>query len=392
MSSLYIYFKPIFIVLSVSVLNAACGGGTSGTLNTGNTNSVVQPPSDVNISVPENTVSVRNFSAAQSSDAANLGLDVNSINSVIFSISGGVDQAAFSMGQNDSNDYILFFTVSPDFEIPEDADKDNVYELEVKGVTSTASATQKVRVAVTDVFDKLNVVNDTGITLCGDYSFDDSTNSHNNIVCSAADPDGDPVPDKQDAKLGRDYNVSLVKIGSGVAGFDFTKLDSAGAVLPLATGSWSCVQDNHTNLIWEVKQTAGIHKSTDTYTWLNNTTTLNGGAVGAVGIAASCSLSLMNCNTEAYVAEVNKQGLCGAKDWRLPTAEELQGILHYGAAASPLIDADYFNNTNTTAPYWAVSPSSSNSANAWVLNFSNGSIAQRVKATAAAIRLVRGAR
>ena len=396
MPSLYIYFKPIFIALSVSVLNAACGGGTSGALNTGNTNSVVQAPANVDISVAENTVLVRNFSAAQSSDATNLGLDVNAINSVVFSISGGTDQEIFSIGQNTSNDYILFFNTAPDFELPEDSNKDNVYELEVKGESPSASATQSVRVTVTDIFDKLNALNDTGITLCGDYAFGGSTHSHNNITCIDPDPDGDPVPDKQDAQLGRDANATLSKAGAGVAGFDFTKLDSAGATLPLATGSWDCVKDNHTGLIWEKKGTSGARSSADSFAWLNTDPALNGGTNGDIGSSFTCDgyedTVEKRCNTSAFVARVNQVGLCGAKDWRLPTVDELQGIMHYGAAAAPLLDIAYFNNIQSPYVFWSVSPSSVNTANAWAVDFSSGIVFEKAKSDRAYVRLVRGGR
>jgi hypothetical protein len=33
------------------------------------------------------------------------------------------------------------------------------------------------------------------------------------------------------------------------------------------------------------------------------------------------------CDTPAHVADINKRGLCGSRDWRLPTAQELEGLL-----------------------------------------------------------------
>lgn len=35
----------------------------------------------------------------------------------------------------------------------------------------------------------------------------------------------------------------------------------------------------------------------------------------------------IRCDTQAYVDEVNKKGLCGYKDWRLPTPTESLWII-----------------------------------------------------------------
>ena len=40
----------------------------------------------------------------------------------------------------------------------------------------------------------------------------------------------------------------------------------------------------------------------------------------------------IRCDTQAYIDEVNKNGLCGYKDWRLPTPTELYGLLDLGAS------------------------------------------------------------
>lgn len=59
----------------------------------------------------------------------------------------------------------------------------------------------------------------------------------------------------------------------GHAGFSFTKLDANGNELLANATDWSCVKDNVTGLIWEVKQGGngtvgdeGLHDADDTYT------------------------------------------------------------------------------------------------------------------------------
>lgn len=116
-------------------------------------------------------------------------------------------------------------------------------------------------------------LNDTGIMKCGDYVYDGSGSHQNTLNCasvgasqttSGIDTDGDPVPAGQDAVYGRDAASNLSKVGYGPAGFDYTKLDANGDDLAEAATSWSCVRDNVSGLIWEVKTTSGLHDANNT--------------------------------------------------------------------------------------------------------------------------------
>jgi hypothetical protein len=159
----------------------------------------------------------------------------------------------------------------------------------------------------------------------------------------------------QDAAFGRDALASagqLTKTGGGAAGFDFTKLDDNGNPLPSNATKWSCVRDNVTGLVWEVKTTdGGVHDVNDRY--LHN---------------------------EAFVFadSVNDSiGLCGYTDWRIPKRFELESIVHYGSAFPGLtIDTDFFPNmlTNQTdgAVYWAKEFSPDLSEYSAVVQFSWG--------------------
>ena len=199
-------------------------------------------------------------------------------------------------------------------------------------------------------------LNDTGIELCANAST-------NWAVCPVAINPG------QDGDFGRDALAragQLDKVGSGAAGFDFTKLDANGNPLPASATSWQCVRDNHTGLIWEVKTAdGGLRDRNNTYTWYNPDSSVNGGNAGTQG-GGNCVGSA--CDTRAYSVAVNAQGFCGASDWRVPNIMELRSIIHLGAPrplslSSPVIDLSFFPNTigvrftqAGAGRYWSSSP------------------------------------
>lgn len=208
----------------------------------------------------------------------------------------------------------------------------------------------------------------------------------------------------QDGQRGQDIihtNGLSEKAGSGDTGFDFTRLDATGDEVDGEIVSWRCVRDNITGLIWESKTAAidsTLHSNNHSYSWYQGIDDeefdgdLN-------GIDTSCSIT--NCNTEEYIAEVNSQGLCNFRDWRLPTHNELLSILHFGKDDAPMIDAGYFPNTteSLTAPvwYWTQDPSADGfsneqAQNAWAIDFASGNDNFLNKSTAARVRLVRAGR
>ena len=183
-------------------------------------------------------------------------------------------------------------------------------------------------------------LNDTGTDWCG-------SNTEIKQACPQPSHPG------QDGEFGRDALAKagkLKKVGSGSAGFDFTKLDKTGKQLPADAKQWSCVLDNVTGLMWEVKTTdGGLQDREHTYTWYSTDSSINGGGPG-VENGGNCKAS--RCDTEGYIEALNKQGLCGQKDWRLPLMEELRSIVNYGRSF-PAIDIDYFPNTPSKR-FWAI--------------------------------------
>jgi Protein of unknown function (DUF1566) len=133
----------------------------------------------------------------------------------------------------------------------------------------------------------------------------------------------------------------------------------------------SCVKDNVTGLIWEGKEASGTRAGGNTYTHYDSTTSAQkwNGSTYVNPTAADIAAST---NSMGYVAAVNAMALCGYTDWRLPTADELQGIVDYGVAyPGPTINTAWFPNTPSNW-YWSSSPYVGFADGAWVVEFDDG--------------------
>lgn len=217
-------------------------------------------------------------------------------------------------------------------------------------------------------------LNDTGITQCSNDTtiFSD---------CSATSLGG-WFGLNQDGEVGRDALAAkgqLSKVGGGDAGFDFTKISATGQMLPANATEWSCVLDNHTGLMWEVKtDDGGLRDKDNTYAWYNSDATTNGGFEGYINNGN---------NTQAFAQTVNAQGLCGHNDWRLPSKQELHSIVNYGKY-DPAIDANYFSYTQYN---WSSSTvlDLDDNVNAHIVYFYDGQDHHNVKSDNNHVLLVR---
>jgi pimeloyl-ACP methyl ester carboxylesterase len=215
-------------------------------------------------------------------------------------------------------------------------------------------------------------LNDTGIDWCANAA-------QNFLACPV---DGYPG---QDAEYGRDATHN--NDSDGHAGFSFTKLDANGNALAASATSWSCVRDNVTGLVWEVKTDDGGLRDKDwTYNWYNPDGSTNGGFAGYADNGNNC-YDAARCDTYKYVADVNSQGLCGARDWRLASVDEFLSIVS-NDRTGPAIDAGYFPNT-VSSWFWSSSPYADNSDGAWAVDFDNGYVYSGSKGNARYVRLVR---
>ncbi len=240
-------------------------------------------------------------------------------------------------------------------------------------------------------------VNDTGVTYCGDSA------GGNNLPCNGSEPA------LQDAQVGRDAAAAagaLDKTGSGVGGFDFTKLGADGQPLAIqnqawttdgsgldngteAAGTlWSCVRDNVSGLTWEVKthrSPANLQDRSWTYSWFNSANI--GGDKGTE--AGGACFQAGRCDTEKYVQDVNAQGLCGHADWRLPNQQELVGLTLLGST-TPTIDTTSVPNT-LSLNYWSGSGYAGQANLARYVSFVYGLASYGYRSNNYAVLLVRSA-
>ncbi len=209
-------------------------------------------------------------------------------------------------------------------------------------------------------------------------------------------------------------------------GSTFVKLDGTGTALAIQAGdwvdggsaargsAWDCVHDTKTGLYWEVKRNDPTHlrHQGHLYSWYDpaqwlddklSTPTnpvyvnITGGSSGSEssGILNSCKgvANAGKCNTSSYVDAVNSSALCGFRDWVVPDADTLQGLLK-DTPAGPMIDSNFFPNTRSGTvsdiAYWSSSPSANNTAYAWHVSFGSGVVEDGLKSSARPLRLVRG--
>ncbi|MEB4592206.1 choice-of-anchor L domain-containing protein [Candidatus Thiothrix sp. Deng01] len=107
---------------------------------------------------------------------------------VTYSISGGADAALFQISSGGT----LSFAVAPDYEKPQDGNKDNIYVVTVSASDGSQAVTQTLNIVVSDVFENLPpVISSNGGAATA--SIDVPENQAMVTVVSASDPNGDVV-------------------------------------------------------------------------------------------------------------------------------------------------------------------------------------------------------
>ncbi|MGO2276539.1 Lcl C-terminal domain-containing protein, partial [Pseudoalteromonas nigrifaciens] len=167
--------------------------------------------------------------------------------------------------------------------------------------------------------------------------------------------------------------------------------------------NFSCIRDNVTGLVWEVKSpVSGVVPNTtlrdgqNLYTWYLTESAIPqvGGARGAAN--SSCP-SNTDCGLQSYIQEVNALDFCGGTNWRVPTYTELLSLVDYGKQGqNVLIDESIFPNMPAVSllghlRYWTsqTAVDGTSLSQAYIIDMSDGNDLAYPKSKTAYVRLVR---
>ena len=134
-----------------------------------------------------------------------------------------------------------------------------------------------------------------------------------------------------------------------------------------------CVQDNNTGLVWEGKTATGTRATNLSYSNYDDLNSAQKWYSASYYNPTQADID-DSTNSIGYKNAVNTSALCGFTDWRLPTKEELHGIL--ASSGSPRIDTTWFPNTQSSS-YWSSSPYmgdpayATDAGNAWFVSFNS---------------------
>jgi predicted secreted protein len=151
---------------------------------------------------------------------------------------------------------------------------------------------------------------------------------------------------------------------------DFTKISASGLPLASSASDWSCVRDNVTGHVWEVKTDSGLHSISNRYRW---------GGIGAEQVGTALY-------DDWNVLVNGSHGLCGYSDWRVPNRFELNAASQNGGRAGVM--NLYFNHASWT--FWSSSASENYADYAWYVDFYYGNSDYLNRYDNAPVRLVRG--
>jgi hypothetical protein len=332
--------------------DGADGGGS------GNGDGVAEAP-DLDKASSEEQLKLE-WSKSEQADAYNL----------YYATKGDIEPANFQVWMNEHNGEKVAGVTGTSHQVS-GLKADTTYHFVITAVDDgeESGPSNEIKATTEDRLRSLSNLNDTGIVKCTDGGLGSAVEDCDKYVT-------------QDADVGRDAAAregELEKEGGGDGGFDFTKIDAEGNELPASADNWTCVRDNHTGLMWEVKTSShykddgGLRDNEHSYTWYDPDDPTWGSGVKDGG--AYCG-GHVECNTHSYVKEINDRELCGYSDWRMPSANELHGIMDHSKLYKykrngEAIDHDYFPNTRY-GRYWSGTPSAQSSNDAWVVWGKNG--------------------
>lgn len=153
-----------------------------------------------------------------------------------YSISGGVDAALFQISSGGT----LSFATAPDYEKPQDSNKDNIYVVSVTASDGSQAAIQTVNIVVSDVFENLPpAITSDGAAATASRKVNE--NQTLAAVVTATDPNGEAV---------------RFSISGGADAAKFQIDASNGALTFIVAPDYENPQDSNADNTYEVKVTA----------------------------------------------------------------------------------------------------------------------------------------
>jgi hypothetical protein len=102
----------------------------------------------------------------------------------------------------------------------------------------------------------------------------------------------------------------------------------------------------------------------------------------------TCSGKLAKFSYAGAKQQAASAAKTGAKEWRIPSRDELLTIVDKQAKKKPRIDGTAFPKT-PSAPFWATRPGTDDNLNAWLVSFANGKVTGNAGQAKFPLRLVR---
>ena len=316
-----------------------------------------------------------------------------------------IGQQIFSVGIYDANNILKSNSMTGNFEIVK-ANTFPTLSFMSGNTTATVGTSYSVQLQGNDSDNNLSLItinwgdgssNSQNASNGSTLTFSHTYSSANSFTWSATAIDS---ANASSSAVSKTVSVSTAVVTPPVTSTSgYSKIANNGSTLSDSAqlganpNDWACTKDNKTGLIWEVKTTdGGLRDINNYYSWYEPDASKNGGVAGKQN-GGTCKGS--QCDTYAFTNAVNAKSLCGKKDWRMPTVEELKGLLTTTPTVNqPLndslyIDATYFPNS-TNNWFWSSSPYAGNSSHAWYVLFSYGYSNYGTKGNSNSVRLVRG--
>ena len=193
-----------------------------------------------------------------------------------------------------------------------------------------------------------------------------------------SDNSGDVVVEEVAAKV--ESKTTIVE-----KSFDYIKYDDEGHSLSDNAEQWTCVHDSVEGLTWEVKSKEdGLRNTENLYSWFSPEEHKSRGITDGGRCKGDA-----DCDTHAYIKAMNQEKFCGHNDWRLPTREEMMGLVSNNESDEKvMINTSYFPET-LPSWYWTASSNESRPEFAWYILFNKGMPLNDLKENPKHIRLVR---